>query len=187
MLESITSPFFLNKVFSYIIKPKELDIVKYNKKFQTQLGLNLKHYKILSKKYIIYETKNFGKEYLGENGNLLYEGEYINGKRNGKGKEYNSEEQLEYEGDFKNGKKEGIGKAYSKGSILIYEGEYKNGIRNGKGKTFKEGKVFFDGEFLDDELFKGKTYEDGKVVYELEENGIRKEYNNFGYYLKVNM
>ena len=38
------------------------------------------------------------------NGNLKYEGEYFNGKRNGKGKQYDSHGKLEYEGEFVNGK-----------------------------------------------------------------------------------
>ena len=41
--------------------------------------------------------------------NLIYKGEYLNGKRNGKGKEY-----------FRR--------------YLIFDGEYLNGKRNGKGK-----------------------------------------------------
>ena len=41
----------------------------------------------------------------------MFEGEYLNGERNGKGKEY----------DYDNGK-------------LEFEGEYLNGERNGKGK-----------------------------------------------------
>ena len=60
---------------------------------------------------MIYEYNNLngkGKEY-GENGKLKFEGEYLNGKRNGKGKEYY------------NGK-------------LVFEGEYLYDIRNGKGK-----------------------------------------------------
>ena len=44
---------------------------------------------------------------------LIFEGDYKNGKRNGKGKEYS---------DY-NGK-------------LIFEGEYVNGKRNGKGKEY---------------------------------------------------
>ena len=35
------------------------------------------------------ETKNKGKEYNGERNEVIYEGEYLNGKRQGKGKEYN--------------------------------------------------------------------------------------------------
>ena len=53
---------------------------------------------------------------------LIFEGEYLNGKKNGKGKEYN---------DY-NGK-------------LVFEGEYLNGVRwNGKGKEYnEEGKLIF--------------------------------------------
>ena len=44
------------------------------------------------------------------NGKLEYEGEYLNGKRHGKGKLYNYDGKLEYEGEYLNGEKNGIGK-----------------------------------------------------------------------------
>ena len=44
------------------------------------------------------ETNIKGKEYDGESDNLLFEGEYKNGKRNGKGKEYNDVGELIFEG-----------------------------------------------------------------------------------------
>ena len=53
--------------------------------------------------------KRKGKEYY-DNGKLKYKGEYLNGEKEGKGKEYY----------WNNGK-------------LIFEGEYSNGKRNGKG------------------------------------------------------
>jgi len=34
---------------------------------------------------------------------LLFEGEYVNGKRNGKGKEYNYDGSIKFEGDYLNG------------------------------------------------------------------------------------
>ena len=34
---------------------------------------------------------------------LIYEGDYLNGKRNGKGKQYHWNGELEYEGDYLNG------------------------------------------------------------------------------------
>ena len=43
---------------------------------------------------------------------LEYEGEYLNGKRNGKGKEYNFFGMLEYEREFLNGKRKGNGKEF---------------------------------------------------------------------------
>ena len=44
------------------------------------------------------------------NGKLIYEGEYLKGKKNGKAKEYSN-------------------------SALLFEGEYWNGERNGKEKN----------------------------------------------------
>ena len=44
---------------------------------------------------------------------LIYEGEYLNGKRNGKGKEYNYiNNEVEFEGEYLNGKRNGKGKEY---------------------------------------------------------------------------
>ena len=38
-------------------------------------------------------------------GNLIYEVEYLNGKKNGKGKEYYDNDKLRFEGEYLNGKK----------------------------------------------------------------------------------
>ena len=86
---------------------------------------------------------------------MSYEGEYSNGERNGKGKEYNEYGELIFEGEYLNGKKwngKGLdnnkkilyelknGKGFVKelnnnNLFLSYEGEYKNGERNGKVKN----------------------------------------------------
>ena len=51
-----------------------------------------------------------GKEY-NYDGKLIFEGEYLYGKRgNGKGKEYNIYTQLLYEGEYLNGERNGNGK-----------------------------------------------------------------------------
>ena len=99
---------------------------------------------------ISFEIKN-GKGYIKEydvNGKLIFEGEYINGERNGKRKKYYrddyenegdgaSQGYYVYEGEYLNGKKNGYGKEYYKfrsKSKLQYEGEYLNGKINGKEK-----------------------------------------------------
>ena len=46
-----------------------------------------------------------GKEYYYDNGKLKFEGEYLNGKRNGKGKEYDYDGNLEFEGEYLHGEK----------------------------------------------------------------------------------
>lgn len=95
----------------------------------------------------------------------VYEGEYVNGLRNGKGRiEYpNGDVQ---EGEWKDDKPNGYGKAtFSKGTI--YEGEFKNWKRNGHGKMIFSSGDIYEGEWKDD-LKNGHgiiTYSDG-FVYE---------------------
>ena len=105
---------------------------------------------------IIYELINGNgkvKEYNDWHGELNFEGEYLNGKKNGKGKEYNYKNPFLYEGEYLNNKKHGKGKEYDKYGNLIYEGEYLQGERwNGKGKEYN----------LDDELIYDGIYLNGK-------------------------
>ena len=65
------------------------------------------------------------------NGNLLFE--IKNGI--GNGKEYDINFKLEYEGGYLDGKRNGQGKEF-RNNRLIFEGEYFNGERNGKGKEY---------------------------------------------------
>ena len=73
---------------------------------------------------------------------LEFEGEYINGKRNGNGKEYDKNGEIVYEGEkeYLNGKKNGKVKSYKMGDSLCFEGEFLNGeewnryYRNSDGK-----------------------------------------------------
>ena len=83
---------------------------------------------------LIYEEDIFGrkrKEY-DDNGNLIFEGEYINGKRNGNGKEYKNGN-LIFEGEYKNGKRIN-GKEYLED--ILFEDEFLNGKKNKKVKGF---------------------------------------------------
>ena len=69
---------------------------------------------------------------------IIFEGEYINGEKNGR--EYNSEGNLIFEGKYKNGKKF-FGKEYDNNKNLIFEGKYKDGkiwIGRGKNMIIKE-------------------------------------------------
>ena len=58
---------------------------------------------------------------------LNYSGEFKDGEKNGKGKEYDFEKKLMFEGEFKYGKRNGKGKEYNDKGELIFEGEYQNG------------------------------------------------------------
>ena len=98
---------------------------------------------------VVYELKN-GKGYFKKYKlnfrtlYLLFEGEFVNGQRNGKGKEYE----------------------YNK---LIFEGEYLNGKRNGKGKEYYDNKnIMFNGEYKEGKQWTGKGYDPkGKEIYEI--------------------
>ena len=45
-------------------------------------------------------------------GNIRFEGEFINGERNGKGKEYDYDGRIEFEGGYLHGEKSEYGKEY---------------------------------------------------------------------------
>ena len=104
MLGNLKSSFFIRNLFSKLKDNKKLELIKYNKNLQNTVNVNLIDYKTYKSKYIIYETKNKGKEYY-YNGILVYEGEYLNCKRHGKGKEYGSINNLIFEGEYLNGKR----------------------------------------------------------------------------------
>ena len=72
----------------------------------------------------IYELKNGnGKVKEFDDGVLIFEGEYLNGKINGKGKEYFDDGILKYEGEFLNGERWN-GKEYDDDGKFKFEGEY---------------------------------------------------------------
>jgi len=112
--------------------------------------------------YKLKEGNGYVKEYNVE---LEFEGEYLNGDKHGKGKEYKYDEII-FEGEYLNGKRwngkgydlnnnniyiikegKGYGKEYN--NELEFEGEYLNGYKNGKGKEYnRSGKLKFEGEYL---------------------------------------
>ena len=171
MINSIKSVFFIRKLFSNLTEKVKLEIIKYNKTFQNIIDISIINYRIFSRKYIIYNSDGKGNEYSGyedEDNSLIFEGEYKNGKRNGKGKEYSWNKVIIYEGEYKNGKRNGKGKEYDDEGNIKFQGEYKNGERNGYGKEYYEGNLEFEGEYLNGERNgKGKEYdENGKLKNE---------------------
>ena len=182
MLENIKSSFFIKIIFSFLNENIKLNLVKYNNNLQNKIDINLINYKIFSGKYIEYEENGKVKEYSSYNDSLRFEGEYLNGKRDGIGKEYDYNKNLEYKGEYKNGKRNGKGKEYYNNKI-IFEGEYLNGKRNGKGKEYDfEDNLIFYGKYLDGNRWDGKVYDNkNNIIYELKHGeGLIKEYNYFG-------
>ena len=155
MLENIKSIYFIQKIFSYLDTHTKLRLIKYNKTLQNEMGINITDYEKNSKIYIIYKENNIVEEYDSANAEIIFEGEYLNGKRNGKGKEYN----------------------YHKNEV-IFEGEYLNGKRNGKGKEYDNYKnLIFEGEYVNGKKWNGKGYDGNKIKYELKDGtGFIKDY-----------
>ena len=184
MLRKIKSHYFIRILFSHIIDNNKLKIVKYNKILQNEININLNNYKLFSGRYIVVDTGEKVKEYNSLNKELLFEGEYLNGKRNGKGKEYYYSDTLKFEGEYLNGKRNGKGKEYDRiYGNLVYEGEYLNGKRNGKGKEYDynfSGNLVFEGEYLNGYKWSGKIYDNHNYITELKDGeGIVKEYEFF--------
>ena len=87
----------------------------------------------------------------------IFEGEYLNRKKNGKGKEYDN-----------NGK-------------IIFDGEYLKGEKHGKGKEYyNHGNVLFEGEYINGKRWNGIGYYTSNIkAYELKGGeGLVKEYDN---------
>ena len=103
MLQNIKSSYFVRLIYTFVEEVQKLRLVRYNKSMQKNLDISIINYKFFKGNYIIYESNGIGKEYYGYDDTLIFEGEYLNGKRNGKGKEYDN--YLIYEGVFVNGKR----------------------------------------------------------------------------------
>ena len=205
MLKKLTSIFISKKIFTYIDERKKLKLIKYNKNLQKINIITLINYKLLSGKYVGNEQNGIVKEYNSYTDDLIYEGEYLNGKRHGKGKEYLNNK-LIYEGEYLNGKRNGNGKNYFNDNS-IFEGVYlnnqkivgayydKNGLKirginniNGKGKEYDDnGKIKFEGEYLNGERNgKGKEYHNGILFFEGIYSNGKKNGKGIEYYYNGN-
>ena len=168
-------------IISHLKDIIKLKLAKYNKLFQNTLNINLVDYRRFSKKYIIYEEKGKGKEFNAINDILIYEGEFLNGERNGKGKIFYQNGNIKYVGEFLHGKAHGVGKEYNSKGELKYIGYYLYGKKNGKGReyyNYKFNKIKFEGEYLNDKRWTGKGYDkiNQKIIFELKDGkGYVKE------------
>jgi len=119
-----------------------------------------------------YELKN-GKGYVKT---PIFEGPYEKGEKIGKiigfleGKKF-----AEYE--YLNGKRNGKGIEYDDDGNIFFEGEYLYNYKI-KGKEYNKKKLIYEGEYLFDKKWNGKGYDDnGNIIYELNNgNGKVKEY-----------
>ena len=163
--DNIKSKYLIQFIFSFIAENIKLKAIKCNKHLQNKLNIELINYQLFSGRYKKYKKNGIVLEYDNDD-NLIFEGEYSNGQRNGKGKEYRA--------PFKK---------------LLFEGEYKNGMRNGKGKEYySEDKIKFEGEYLNNKRWNGIIYDlkNKDITYKLESGkGFIKIYNSRGFYYLI--
>ena len=95
------------------------------------MALTIENYKKISLKYKIGGKNGKGRVYKLNTNILLFEGEYLNGIKNGKGKEYNENGILLFEGEYLNGKRwNGKIKDYDYHCKLEFEGYKVIGLIN---------------------------------------------------------
>ena len=106
MLDNIKSKYIIKEILFNLYRGTLLKLVKYNKNLQNKIEISLYNFKIFTGKKILYENNIYGKEY-DRDGELLYEGEFLNGQRHGKGIEYNFHGETIFEGYYSKGKRNG--------------------------------------------------------------------------------
>jgi len=104
-LRNIKYSYITKKIFSFLNEKQLLKMIIYRKELQKMLLIDIEDYKKISNIYKIVEKTGNGKEFIINSNILIFEGEYLNGKRDGKGKEYYLNGQLKFEGEYLDGKR----------------------------------------------------------------------------------
>jgi len=119
---------------------------------------------------------------LYANGKIKAEGQYLNNRRSGMWKFYNTSERIEQTGSFNSGRPDGNWKWYYEDGSLLREEEYFQGRRDGLCTEYSvSGEVIQQGEYSDDEkngawkYMSGDLTEQGRYIIGLKD-GIWRSY-----------
>ena len=188
-LDNIISFDIDKTIFSFFNEKKKLEIVRYNKRIQNSLDININNYRDFTGKYLKNEII---KKENNNDGKLEFKGENFNEKRNEKRKLNKNEGERKHElkgsnaekfEKYKNKNKSKIYKEYDcLNGDIEYEGEKLNGKWHGFGKKFYQGYLDYVGNYLNGKRNgKGEEYDkNGNLRFEGEYlNGIK--WNGKGY------
>ena len=185
----VKSNYIFEFIFSFLPENKKLNLIICNKNLQKKFGVNIESYKEISQKYFEGNRNGFGKIYKlnpSDNhneknridyGKLLFEGKFLKGKKNGKGKEFYENGQLKFEGKYSNGNKI-KGKGFNENSEQIFRIDDFNDVK----EYYYDFKLKFKGTYIDKKKWNGKGYDiKEKKIYEIKNGcGIIKEYDEYG-------
>ena len=171
-IEMIKSTYILKSILRLISETKKLELIAFNNKIKEKLKITIDNYKNACQRQIIFEPNGKIKEYHKNTNILIFEGEYRNHRRNGKGTEYDFKNNLRIEGEYSNGK-------IIKGKVYDIWGNIVLLLENGKGKEYyQNGILQFEGEYFERKRWNGKGYYYfGKYDFEIKYGkGNGKEY-----------
>ena len=127
-----------------------------------KLEITPEYFKKVSGKIIIKEDKYYenlfsddypDKVYIVDTDIIVFKGHYLNGKKDGKGKEFYINKKKKFEGIYSNGIKIN-GRGYDKFGNVIYK------IEGGKViEKYKNGNPVFKGEYLNGKKYNGIGYD----------------------------
>ena len=127
-------------------------------------------------------NKNGKLEFINENVEYIYVGEFANGVKQGKGNLSSKDNKYNYEGDWLNDKFEGFGTLFNQEEK--YNGKFKEGKYHGEGNLYKKNGEQYIGEFNNGIFVKGKikfnngdSYE-GNITNNLMEGKALYKYKN---------
>ena len=127
-------------------------------------------------------NKNGKLEFINENVEYIYVGEFANGVKQGKGNLCSKDNKYNYEGDWLNDKYEGFGTLFNQEEK--YNGNFKEGKYHGEGNLYKKNGEQYIGEFNNGIFVKGKikfnngdSYE-GNIINNLMEGKALYKYKN---------
>ena len=86
LIKTVKFELIIENIFSCLEEKTKLIIIVHNKKYQNLFGFDIDYYRKKSGKYRIKEKNGICKEYTLDENKLIFEGEFKNGKKNGKAK-----------------------------------------------------------------------------------------------------
>ena len=73
--------YIIKKVLSFLNEKQKMNMILYNNELQKICLFDIQDYKKISGKYKIGEKYGKGREFIKDTNRLIFEGEYINGKK----------------------------------------------------------------------------------------------------------